>query len=72
MIVRKDAPYRVEEFSRRRRVAIEGQPMWLVSPEDLILSKLVWSKDSRSEVQIRDVRALLRHVPALDEAYIDT
>lgn len=71
MIVRKEAPYRVEEFSRRRRVTIGGQPMWLVSSEDLILSKLVWSKDSRSEVQLRDVRGLLRDVPAIDDAYID-
>ena len=30
-----------------------------MSREDLILSKLVWAKDTASEVQLRDVRALL-------------
>ncbi|MES1255427.1 MAG: hypothetical protein ABUS56_07465 [Acidobacteriota bacterium] len=71
MIVRKDSPYRREEFRRRRRVAIGGHEMWLVSPEDLILSKLDWSKDSRSELQQRDVRGLLRHAAALDHAYME-
>lgn len=71
MIVRKDLPYRREEFRRRRQVTIDGQHMWLVSPEDLILSKLDWAKDSRSELQLRDVRGLLRAVPGLDEAYLE-
>lgn len=30
-----------------------------MSREDLVLSKLVWAKDSRSEMQLRDVRNLL-------------
>jgi len=29
-----------------------------VSKEDLIISKLFWAKDSRSEVQLGDVRNL--------------
>ena len=33
--------------------------MWIVSREDLILSKLDWARDSRSELQLRDVRHLL-------------
>ncbi len=69
--MRKDLPYRREEFRRRRQVTIDGQHMWLVSPEDLILSKLDWAKDSRSELQLRDVRGLLRAVPGLDEAYLE-
>ena len=39
-IVRKDDPYQIEEFGRRRRVEIGGHLLWMVSPEDLILSKL--------------------------------
>jgi hypothetical protein len=71
MIVRKETPYRREEFSRRRQIAIDSQPMWLVSPEDLILSKLEWSKNSQSELQRRDVRGLLRDTPDLDQVYMD-
>jgi hypothetical protein len=70
-ILRKDEPYRLEEFRRRRRVLIDGQPMTLVSPEDLILSKLVWAKAGGSELQRRDVRRLLRMAPDLDMAYLE-
>ncbi len=70
-VVRKDVPYRLEEFRRRRRVEIGGSPFWIVSPEDLILSKLVWAKTSRSELQLRDVRQLLAAVEALDQAYLE-
>ena len=58
-IVRKDTPYRRHEFGRRRRVRMPGFEAWIVSREDLILSKLAWAKDSGSEMQLRDVQALL-------------
>jgi hypothetical protein len=70
-VVRKDIPYRREEFQRRRQVEIGGHPLWIVSPEDLILSKLTWAKTSRSEMQLRDVRLLLTFVPKLDWDYLD-
>ncbi len=59
MIVRKDAPYRQAEFKRRRRIDLDDFSLWIVSKEDLILSKLVWAKPSRSELQLRDVRNLI-------------
>jgi hypothetical protein len=52
-VVRKDSPYRAREFSRRKKVAVDDQDLYLVS-EDLILSKLEWAKDSHSEVQLND------------------
>lgn len=58
-IVRKDTPYRRHEFGRRQRVRLPGFEAWIVSREDLILSKLAWAKDSGSEMQLRDVRSLL-------------
>jgi hypothetical protein len=58
-IIRKQNAYRLEEFGRRRRIALQGFETWIVSKEDLILSKLFWAKDSRSETQLRDVRNLL-------------
>lgn len=70
-IVRKDSPYRIEEFRRRRRVSIEDLTVSIVAPEDLILSKLVWMKDSGSEIQRRDIEGLLRSVPNLDQTYIE-
>ena len=59
LIVRKSSEYRVLEFSRRARVAIGAVQTWIASREDLILSKLVWARDSDSELQRRDVRQLL-------------
>lgn len=69
-IVRKDEAYRQEEFARRSPIDLEGVPISVVSPEDLILSKLCWGKDSRSEMQLRDVQNLLASPHELDWAYL--
>jgi|SRR5919108_6044522 hypothetical protein len=69
-VVRKDSAYRRREFSRRKKVAIDAQALYLVAPEDLILSKLVWAKESRSEVQLNDVRNLLKSVKGLNRRYL--
>jgi hypothetical protein len=68
-VVRKDTPYRREEFARRKEISIEGHRVSIVAPEDLILSKLEWAKESRSEMQLADVRSLLS-VPDLDRSYL--
>jgi hypothetical protein len=69
-VVRKDSVYRLEEFSRRR-IIVDGETVTIVAPEDLILSKLEWAKESRSQMQLDDVRNLLRSVQSLDRAYLD-
>jgi len=61
-IVRKDEPYRHTEFQRRSRVRLGDVELWLVSREDLIVSKIAWASDSRSEVQRRDVENLKRAI----------
>jgi len=68
LVVRKDEPYRRAEFERRQLVKLPGFDAWIAAKEDLILSKLVWAKDSGSEVQLRDVRNLL--ASGADLAYI--
>lgn len=59
LIVRKSTEYRQLEFSRRRRVVMESVSTWIVSREDLILSKLLWAREAHSELQLRDVRSML-------------
>lgn len=59
IIVRKNETYRRTEFDRRIPVELEGQRTWFVSKEDLILSKLLWGKQSASEMQRHDVQNLL-------------
>ena len=41
---------------------------YIVSKEDLIISKLFWAKDSHSEIQLGDVRNLL--ATGYDEEYL--
>lgn len=69
-VVRKDTPYRRREFSRKKKISVDGQDLYIVAPEDLILSKLEWAKDSKSEVQLRDVQNLLQSVKRLDRRYL--
>ncbi len=69
-VVRKESEYRREEFARRRRVRVEDQELSVVAPEDLIISKLDWARETRSEVQLADIRNLLACVPGLDDAYL--
>jgi hypothetical protein len=58
-IIRKSSQYRRAEFERRQKISISDFDTFIVSKEDLIISKLSWAKDSHSEVQLGDVRNLL-------------
>ncbi len=69
-VVRKDSAYRRMEFSRKKKVSVDDRVLYIVAPEDLILSKLDWAKESRSEVQLTDVRNLLESVKGLDRRYL--
>lgn len=70
IVIRKDEPFRRGEFARRARVRLSGVEAWIVSKEDLVLSKLVWARDGESELQRRDVLNLLSSDP--DTAYLRT
>ncbi|MBL1141720.1 MAG: hypothetical protein HND53_06775 [Proteobacteria bacterium] len=59
VIVKKTEQYRQLEFDRRCQINFAGIKLNIVSKEDLILSKLCWSKESRSELQFRDIHNLL-------------
>ena len=58
-MIRKREEYRLAEFERRQRVRIADFEAWVVSKEDLILSKLDWARQSLSERQLSDVKNLL-------------
>jgi hypothetical protein len=69
-IVRKNTEYRQLEFERRRLVTADDIEVWIVSKEDLIISKLYWAKESHSEFQLHDVRNLLKS--GYDATYLQT
>lgn len=58
-IIRKDESYRKIEFERRQKIRLGDFTTYIVSKEDLILSKALWMKESYSEMQIRDIKNLL-------------
>jgi hypothetical protein len=58
-IILKNQEYRQEEFARRQRITLGEFETWIVTREDLILSKLYWARESKSELQLRDVKNLL-------------
>ncbi len=68
-IVRKESEYRRTEFERRKAVQMEGFTTFIVSREDLIISKLFWARDSRSEKQLGDVKNLISS--DLDRGYLE-
>ncbi len=69
VIIRKQTEFETAKFSRRRRLSIADMEFWVISKEDLILSKLAWAKDSHSERQFSDVRNLLDS--GVDDAAIE-
>jgi hypothetical protein len=54
LILRKDRPFSVEEFRRRREAVLYGCPVAVASPEDVMLSKLERDKITPSERQVQD------------------
>jgi hypothetical protein len=69
-VVRKESAYRRTEFARKRRVSVDGHELFIVAPEDLVISKLDWARSTRSETQLGDVRNILESVGDLDHAYL--
>jgi hypothetical protein len=67
-MVRKREDYRLHEFTRRVRLKVAGFDLWVVSKEDLILSKLHWAKESLSERQLADMGNLF--ATGCDTAYL--
>jgi hypothetical protein len=53
-ILRKARAFSHQEFERKCIAEIGGLDVWVTSAEDIILSKLEWSKDSLSERQFGD------------------
>jgi hypothetical protein len=68
-IICQQIKYRLTEFSRRQRVKFETFKTWIVSKEDLIISKLHWARKSHSDRHLRDVKNLT--ATGCDTAYIE-
>jgi len=64
LIIRKSRNFSEEEFRRRKRVQFEGNPLFIASGEDVVISKLEWAKQGESKRQIEDAGGVLLHALA--------
>lgn len=70
-VVLKKTPHALTEFQRRRKIALfENFEVFLASPEDVILKKLQYFKEGKSEKHLNDIRAILANQD-LDIEYLD-
>ena len=60
LIFRKDSPHQLSEFNRRIKATLMGIDLWILTPEDVILSKLDWYKGSGSDLQFRDAFGVIK------------
>lgn len=59
-VMRKSTEFQKNAFARRELTDFYGREIWIISKEDLMVSKLWWAKDSHSEKQLTDVVNLMR------------
>lgn len=73
LIVIKDTDFARTEFQRRQRVEVDELSLWIASAEDVVLSKLVWARQSgASERQMRDAASVLHSArESIDGHYLE-
>ena len=71
LILLKPGAFSQDAFRRRQLEMIEGNPLFVSTPEDVIVAKLEWAKMGQSTRQIGDVAGLLRkRWASLDHSYL--
>lgn len=66
----KQNEYEKIRFKRRRKRKILGMTIDIISPEDLILIKLRWYKESDSSRHLEDAESILKIQKKLDLVYL--
>ena len=73
LVIRKDREFSSTELRRRMLAEVLGEAVPVATPEDVILTKLEWSKESGSDRQYEDaVGVALLRWEELDRAYLAT
>jgi len=71
-IIRKDRPFSIAEFARRRLTTILGVPVYAATAEDMLIAKLEWAKMGESERQLRDASGIIAiQGENLDTPYVE-
>ena len=67
-----DDPHDCARFERRRRLEVLGGPAYLPSPEDVVITKLRWSRHGNRQKDLNDARDVIAvSGPQLDWPYIE-
>ena len=67
--IKKDTTFSEGEFKRKILKKIGKEKVYFISPEDLILEKLLWYKQSSSTRQLEDIESVLK-ISKVDLKYI--
>lgn len=71
MFLLTDDPYDQSRFARRRQVDFDGHPVFLPTPEDVIIQKLRWSRGGKRSKDVTDAAEVIRvQGRSLDLAYL--
>lgn len=68
-IILNDDEYERQKFSRRIKTFLFDKVVYVITPEDLWLSKLIWIQQLQSGRQMEDIKSISR-LPALDWEYV--
>lgn len=61
ILLNEENPYEKEKFKNRIKMDFQGKSLFVISPEDLIISKLLWSRVAGgSERQLKDAESIYR------------
>lgn len=70
-MIRKNSPHSIEEFKRKRKVDfIANRQVYIASPEDVIVKKLVFYREGGSEKHLKDIRGILAQTK-VDHNYLN-
>lgn len=68
----KSRVFSQEEFGRRRKESVWEFPLYIATPEDVVIEKLEWEKLGKSSRQIEDAAGILKvRADELDISYIE-
>ncbi len=67
-LAKKDS-FRILEFKRKKREKIFAKEIYIISPEDLILEKLLWYKEGQSTRHLEDIKGIVK-ISKIDQDYL--
>lgn len=71
-IIAEDSEYGRTALTRRRRIDIAGNAIYVASPEDVLIAKLQWAKRGGSDRQLQDCAGIvITQGSRLDVRYVE-